>query len=213
MLDIKRIVVAWAIFAALVCGTACTAREIEFDGFDSTTGFVLNGSAAVSNTSDGSVLRLCPAVPSAGGSAFGKVTVSAHGFKTFFKFRITSPGGPPDGYGSSGADGLVFVVQSAGNALGRFGDGIGYAGITSSIGVEFDTWYNGDHRDPNSNHIGIDINGSVDHSSSGSIAVPVSPNFDNGQVWYAWVDYDGTTLEVRISQSASRPDVATISKQ
>jgi len=43
----------------------------------------------------------------------------------------------------------------------------------------------------------------------------VTPLFNNGQVWSAWVDYDGVTdmLEVRVAQggAALRPDAATLS--
>ena len=35
--------------------------------------------------------------------------------------------------------------------------------------------------------------------------------FNNGSPWYVWVDYNGTTLEVRISQVNARPASPTLS--
>ena len=57
--------------------------------------------------------------------------------------------------------------RSGSASIGSVGQGIGYEGIHNSGGVEFDTWYNSANNDPDSNHIGIDTNGSVDHSNNG----------------------------------------------
>ena len=92
------------------------------------------------------------------------------------------------------------------------GGGIGYAGIGQSVGVEFDTWHNSAQNDPNSNHLGIDINGSVNHGTGSQNTAIVSTRFDDGNRWYAWVDYDGTTLEVRTNQSGLRPNTPTLSR-
>lgn len=54
------------------------------------------------------------------------------------------------------ADGLTFIIQDNPTpVLGGVGEGVGYAGIPNSVGVEFDTWKNlGPHKgiqynDPN----------------------------------------------------------------
>lgn len=60
-----------------------------------------------------------------------------------------------------GADGMVFVIQNAANTVGTMGGGIGYGGLSHSIGVEFDDWNNGEGDGNNANHAGIDINGNV----------------------------------------------------
>ncbi|NYC32247.1 hypothetical protein B0H42_004878 [Clostridium saccharobutylicum] len=44
-----------------------------------------------------------------------------------------------------GADGIVFVINNNTNGLGTEGAGIGYQGITNSIGIEFDTYDNGNY--------------------------------------------------------------------
>ncbi len=38
------------------------------------------------------------------------------------------------------------------------------------------------------------------------VAVDVADRFDNGKNWFAWIDYDGATLEVRANQTGRRPD-------
>ena len=71
------------------------------------------------------------------------------------------------------------------------------------MGVEFDTYNNGtqDQNDPN--HIGIDTNGNMT-----SIALThISPRFNDGGVWFAWVDYDGVAkvLQGRVNKTGVRP--------
>jgi hypothetical protein len=114
-----------------------------------------------------------------------------------------------------GADGLVFVVQNVANNVGVAGQGIGYAGIGTSIGVEFDTWGNAGNNDPSQSHIGIDVNGSVNHAAAGqgptaiigNTNVPSTdlpgPELDDGDRWWSWVIYDGTDLDVYLQRSES----------
>jgi hypothetical protein len=190
------------------------AANINFTDFSNTSILSLNGDTAVVTTNDGKVLRLAPAASWKSGTAFSIQTLSALQFSTFFKFRITESGGDVfDCNTEPGADGIVFVVQSVSSSIGGSGEGIGYSGIDTSVGVEFDTWCNESNNDPNSNHIGIDLNGVVEHQTESSYTVNISPNFDNGALWYVWVDYNGTTLEVRINQTSERPATPNISRQ
>jgi len=80
--------------------------------------------------------------------------------------------------------------------------------ITPSIAVEFDTHDNNvANGDPNGNHAGIDLNGSTN-----SVATAIEPvRFNDDQIWNAWVDYDGSTLEARWSLNAARPVAAQLS--
>lgn len=205
----RKLLVPFLSLFFIPCVSAMT-----YNGFSDISSLTLNGATAVAATNDGAVLRVTPATSGQSGSAFSTVTVNAARFSTFFKFRITEPGGSIfDCNTESGADGLVFVVQSVASNIGGSGGGIGYAGIGTSIGVEFDTWCNAANNDPNSNHLGIDRNGSVDHGSGAdSNTVTISPNFDDGNIWYVWVDYDGTVLEVRANQSGLRPSLPTLSQ-
>lgn len=203
------------IFAA-VLGVSVHAYAIvmNFNDFSDTSLLTLNGNTQTVSTTDGIVLRLTPAERNQSGSAFSTETVNASNFSTYFQFRITEPGGTLfDCNEVVGADGIVFVIQSIASDIGGAGQGIGYAGIETSIGVEFDTWCNGANNDPNSNHIGVDLNGSVVHDPSESCTKEITPAFDDGNVWYAWVDYDGTTLEARINQTGVRPSEPDIQKE
>lgn len=206
---------AIALACATLVGVAGTgpvaATVVNFNDFSSTAGLTLNGSAAKTTTSDGSVLRLTPALANQSGSAFSTATINAADFSTFFQFRITNPGGTIfDCNTESGADGIVFVVQNVSSSIGGAGAGIGYSGIGHSVGVEFDTWCNAGNHDPSSNHLGIDINGNVDHGVGSLNTLNISPNFDDGNLWYAWIDYNGTVLEVRTNQTGIRPTTAML---
>ena len=44
-----------------------------------------------------------------------------------------------------------------------------------------------------------------------SIAAAWVEPLNNGEIWHTWIDYDGQTMEVRISMSAKRPDQPHIS--
>ncbi len=209
MRTIKRIGRAAVAIAAYGVVGAASGTTILYSDFSSTTGLQLNSDAAQA----GNVLRVTPATFGQSGSAFSTTAItlaSNVSFSTYFQFRITDSGGIGDGDGA-GADGLVFVVQTVANTAGGAGGGIGYSGIPNSVGIEFDTYDNGlGAGDPNGNHVGIDLNGSVS-----SVQTALEPTrFNNDSVWNAWVDYDGATneLEVRWSMSSIRPAAAQLSR-
>lgn len=200
-----------ALYAAgVVCLVGAPASaQINFPDFTDSSALTLNGAAAtVDNGVDpGRVVRLVPVSFNNAGSAFNTAAVCVSAFSTHFEFRITGAGplGSPDGSGEIGADGLAMTIAAGPAALGGGGGGLGYSGLTPSVVVEFDTWLNG--FDPSSNHVGININGNFV-----SVAVaPVPGRFDDGNLWSAWVDYDGTTLEVRVSSTGVRPAAPTLS--
>jgi hypothetical protein len=78
--------------------------------------------------------------------------------------------------------------------------------------VEFDTWHNSFFNDPDSNHLGIDTLGIVNHGAGAPFTIGVSPDFDDENLWYAWVDYNGSVLEVRANQSGIRPTSPLLSR-
>jgi hypothetical protein len=190
----------------LVLYGSAQAVTISYPDFSSVAGLTLNGDAA----QVGNFLRVTPATTSQAGSAFSTSPVSLASnvsFSTAFQFRFTDPG-VFDGQGF-GADGLAFVVQTVSNSVGGAGGGIGYDGILKSVAIEFDTWNNGDIDGNSSNHVGIDVNGSV----NSLLRAEVATDMNNGAIWYAWVDYDGATdlLEVRLSETNVRPASAILS--
>lgn len=207
MTPVRRMLCVGAVLA--ITGASPQARgDFVYDDFSDVSGLMLNGSSV----QDGNVLRLTSATPWQSGSAF---TVSAeelgnlNSFSTHFRFRITQSGGISDQDGS-GADGIVFVLQTVSNSIGGSGGGIGYQDIPNSVGVEFDTWNNGaGYSDPDGNHVGIDTEGNIASLATGGEPV----RLNNDEIWHAWVDYNGATqlLEARWSMDGVRPAPAGVS--
>jgi hypothetical protein len=172
--------------------------SVNFAGYQ----FWTNGDAGLSGTD----LELTPNAGSQAGTAFISVPYDLTGnpsFNVFFQFRI--PGG------TGGADGITFMIQNDPDkytALGAEGGSIGYETISNSLAVEFDTYQNGNYSDPDDNHVGIDTNGNM------ISLVTADPGFDinDGNSYYVWMDYDGTTntLAVFVSTTNSKPATALI---
>ncbi|MFN7963155.1 MAG: RHS repeat-associated core domain-containing protein [Thermoanaerobaculia bacterium] len=164
----------------------------------------LNGAAARLVGGDGrTVLRLTTTTGDyQTGTAFlpTPLALTANGqpvsFSSTFEFRISQ-------LRAGGADGLTFLLSPSPTAQGGPGVGIGYAGISPSVVVEFDTYANPEWGDPNANHVGINLNGVLR-----SLEVATPPfSLKNGLAKFAWVDYDGPSrrLEVRLAETADRP--------
>jgi gliding motility-associated-like protein len=100
---------------------------------------------------------------------------------------------------ANGADGMVFVLQTRGNtAIGQPGQGIGFKGFSPSLGIEFDTYQNGDEGDPAYDHIAVVRDGVVNHLGAYNLAGPVQALASNPNI------EDGKDHLVRISWEASR---------
>lgn len=207
--------------ACLFAGAAgASALDITYSDFADVSALQLNQRAAtvgnaVTDDQGRKVLRLTDNYGQKS-SAFLKSAVSLAddvSFHSFFQFRMTQGDGFfESGEGNiKGADGIVFALNTANDYTGPAGEALGFKGMWFGAGVEFDTFNNGGNVDVDGNHVGIDLDGLV----SSVVARPVTPLFNNGQVWSAWVDYDGVTdtLEVRVAQgaSAARPDAAFLS--
>jgi len=163
----------------------------------------LNGNAQLADA--GATLRLTTNGNSQVGSAF--ITdpfflSSRTSFSTFIQFRI---------HGGNGADGLAFVIHNDGGSsrIGGAGGGIGYNGIDNSLAIELDTFFNAG-SDPDSNHIGINLNGSL---LSLSTSTPAT-DLDGGSSLYLWVDYKGGTneLDVFFNTTSTKPGSPVISE-
>lgn len=210
---LKQFMVGGSLALSLALSHAAT---VSFADFSDLSAFQLNGATAaignpITDDLNRQVLRLTNNLGQSGSAFLSNAIDLANqaSFSTFFTFRISNPMGISDGDGQ-GADGIVFVVQTVANTAGGSGGGIGYLGIADSLGVEFDTWDNGSGlNDPNGNHIGINLGGGF----NGPTAM-VGTRMNNGADWYAWVDYDGANglLEVRLSQTSTRPGAATLSR-
>ncbi len=204
----KILVVFSTIFLISFTGSAF-ATTITYNDFSSVSGLTLNGATAGLNPNGDDVLRLTAGLGQSG-SAFSTSTINLNdtSFSTKFAFRITNPMGISDSDGQ-GADGLVFVVQTVANNVGGSGGGIGYAGISNSVGIEFDTWNNGSWDDNSGNHVGINLDGDI----NSVLQTDVSPRLNNGADWFSWVDYNGLTnlLQVRLATVDLRPTDALLS--
>src|SRR5256885_647843 len=81
------------------------ATEIIINDFSNPTNLTRNGSAVITNTADGAVMRLVRAVAGQSGNFFTTQPINAYTFSATFKFRITDIGG---GVPNFGADGIAF---------------------------------------------------------------------------------------------------------
>lgn len=200
--------------------TPANAAALLYSDFSDLTGLQLNGSTSAIHSCAGGVGSTCSAVTdlhnekvlqltnttSQAGSAFSTTAISLDqnaSFSTSFSFHFTDQQ-------NGGADGIVFVLQTVSNTAGGSGGGIGYAGLSNSVGIDFDNWNNGSIDGNNDNHVGINLGGSVN-----SVARNDAPGFtlDSGDLITAWIDYDGTTdlLEVRANTTGVRPGAAMLS--
>jgi gliding motility-associated-like protein len=123
--------------------------------------YVLNGSATQDNCH---CYTLTTELGSQSGSIWNKNKIDlTQPFDYFFNVYL----GCKDG---DGADGIVFVLQPVSTSLGNAGAGIGFQNITPSVGVTIDTWQNIHHSDPPYDHIDIQANGDVIHSTPNDLA-------------------------------------------
>ena len=212
--------------ALLVFGAIAGAQGatlFTYNGFSSTSGLTLVGSAATATTSDGTVLRLTPALNGQAGAAYSTspVTLGSNAtFSTLFHFRFTDPGGIDP------ADGITFVLAKSTSGLGSAGGGIGYAGVPNSVAIEFDTYNNGPGDGNSSNHVSIDTGGSLTNTdlsnvygnpscgfSNGSPAQnPNTANgcMSNGHLWTGLISYDGANLTVSVQDPAESSNFIAI---
>lgn len=98
-----------------------------------------------------------------------------------------------------GADGITFVLQNdpaGANAIGNIGGGIGYQGISPSIAVEFDTYYNrfNPYSDPVEDHAEIIINGEMDNRSERYVL----DNLEDDTCYNICVDWNPISQRYRV---------------
>jgi len=81
---------------------------------------------------------------------------------------------------SPGADGIVFILQPLSTSIGTAGEGMGFSGVSPSIGIALDTYPNPAQNDPAYDHISIQTNGNVSHNND--LAGPVAISSTSGNV-------------------------------
>jgi len=97
-----------------------------------------------------------------------------------------------------GADGIGFIFHPT-MQTGYRGEGMGFAGLVPSLGIEFDTYQNYHLADPPEDHIAVNINGQPHHYAS--LVGPVAlPNLEDGNKHLLWVRWDPgpRTLQIHL---------------
>ena len=159
-------------------------------GFTGATGFMFLGGAAVA----GNVLQVTDDNTFENRAAWYMTPVNVRSFTTDFDFQITAADQ------QNASDGFTFTIQNSGlNALGGIGGALGYQGITPSVAVKFDTF---DNAGEGQNSTGFYVNGAaptipaLDLTASGI-------NLHSGDVMHANLAYDGTTLKLTLTDTAT----------
>ncbi len=100
---------------------------------------------------------------------------------------------------TDGADGIVFVLQPISTSIGSTGGGLGYQGVTPSVGISIDTWQNTNDNDPFYDHLTIHKNGDINHNSPNNLAGPVMAsniNIEDCQ-WHSFhITWNATTHQL-----------------
>ena len=174
----KSILVAPLVVASFLTWPSTKERPVD--------GFELRGSASAL---DDDCIALTPDVRWASGSAWSKTPLD---LDQPFDIRLGLGFGDKD---QLGADGIVFALAGD-RRTGYRGEGLGYAGLRGSIGLELDTYQNHRQGDPAADHLALLVDGSPYHHHRSSV-VPL-PNLEDGRrhalrvVWSPSAD----TLEV-----------------
>ena len=175
--------------AGLLAGAGlANAGPLDFsNGFGNGAGLTANGSAMFV----AGAAQLTDGGPAEAGSVFANTSVSVSDFTAHFTFQLV-PGTIPI------ADGITFTIQSnSPTALGASGGGLGYAGISNSVAVKFDTFNNAGEG---SDSTGLFTNGAapnvpaIDLTGSGIV-------LNSGDPFAVDMAYDGSSLNVTITDT------------
>jgi fibronectin type 3 domain-containing protein len=176
--------------------TTSQAGTLDFSsGFAGSAGVLsYNGSAKINGTS----AELTDGGGSEAGSFFSTNAVDVTQFSNQFTFQLAN----------ANADGFTFTIQGNGpTALGPSGGGLGYGpdtpggnpGIPNSVAVKFDLYNNaGEGTDSTGEYTGgaSPTTPAIDLSSAGI-------NLPSGDVFNVVMTYDGTTLNVTITDTGT----------
>ncbi len=156
--------------------------------------FILNGTAVQTNDS---CWALTPAQNFKVGSIWNETKINLNeSFQVLMQLNFGN-------LDANGADGIVFGFQPVSTSIGQPGEGIGFGGVVPSIGIEFDTWQNGNLADPSYDHIAIMRNGLLNHGTASNLAGPVqasqqSTNIEDGQWHQLRVNWDADIKELEV---------------
>ncbi len=132
--------------------------------------YILNGSATKNNCN---CYTLTTATNTQSGSVWNGNKINLN---NSFDFHFNVYPGCQD---LNGADGIVFILQPISTSVGTTGEGMGFEGISPSVGISLDTWQNFNRNDPSYDHISIQLNGNITHGSDLAGPIQASATSDN----------------------------------
>jgi Chitobiase/beta-hexosaminidase C-terminal domain/Legume lectin domain len=152
------------------------------NGFSSTAGLQLNGSAVATNDTR---LQLTNGGLSQAGSVWWNTPINIQAFTTTFQFQLSNAQG----------NGFTFTIQNMGpTALGGNSAGLGYQDITKSVAIKFNFYnYNGEGADST----GVYTNGQAPVLPTVDIS-PSGIQLGSGDSIQAQVSYTGLTLTLKL---------------
>lgn len=168
--------------------------------------FQLNDAASLKDECN--CIELTPNIERKKGSAWNLTKLDlSEPFDLSFKIYL--------GVNSNSADGMAFVLQRGTfSQTSDVGDGLGYEGVSPSLGVLLDTEHNGgEGGDPTSffgsikhNHISLHKNGGFEHGSDPDQLVAPTTNFANN-----WLE-DGNEHDFRVTwDPTTSPNIFSVS--
>jgi len=141
--------------------------------------FKLGGGARILNDE---CIRLTDDAPFESGSAWYEKAID---LSQPFELTVCIVLGNND---EAGADGIGFIFHPT-MRTGYRGEGMGFAGLVPSLGIEFDTYQNYHLADPAEDHVAINLNGRT-HSYSSVVGPNPVPNLEDGKKHLLWVNWD-----------------------
>lgn len=176
------------IIMALLCLSLLANAQVQ-------TPYILNGSATQRTCN---CYILTQDVNASSGTVWNKNKIDlSNSFDYYFDVNL----GCKD---SDGADGIGFILQTKGTNLGATGLGIGFQGISPSLGIIIDTWQNDIDHDPAYDHVAIQMNGVTDHNAANNLAGPVTALEGNNNIedcsWHIFrVKWDAVAMQMTVS--------------
>jgi hypothetical protein len=200
---------------SLFIASSAHATLVDYPDSTNISGLTLVGSA--NNTAVTGQLQITPAAIGQAGAAYSTTPITlgtGATFSTQFQFQFTNPGGVDP------ADGITFVLAASPTGLGSSGYALGYGGVSNSVSIAFDTFNNGSNDGNSSNHVYVNEDGHIDDGSSmaeqalsnvygistcdfGSTTLYSRAGcLANGDIWTVLITYDGTNLNVALTDPA-----------
>ena len=179
----KTLAILFFLFAAISFSqTICTSFN--------PTNFVLNGNAAVTNSPEVTLTN-------DQGNLYGTMWSNQ---EILFDEDFLIQSELFFGFNDWGADGIAFVLQPQSSNAGGAGGGIGYADITPSLAIEFDTYFNTGSDPITNDHVAIIKNGqpySIGLHSEFITPVDIG-NVENGQWHTASFEWTASTQKLKL---------------